>query len=306
MHDPDHIVWKIKFPLPWREPKTYKAKDGTRHPRRIIGKRRWEFLTLCVIWHHDPCVGGVDDSCATRRRLGKTHKSLLDHMGGDEARTPWFLRERAKQPQSPADAEALLRGALWHVARCTGLHRWSLWHRRLTFDQCTQLASELIHNTVDNVRGSLCLLPGYHTNCSNPDGPPREEIDIEDEDAWEREDRRALDDPRYPREATKWAREDRSILFFWMISRIVSRETARWWHEPKWHFWHWRFQFPLWQRFRRRFIERCSQCGVRYRGTSEVFTNWGCTTSWCGKCNGATAVKSPDPTDIVTAQDPRA
>lgn len=45
-----------------------------------------------------------------------------------------------------------------------GRQRWSISNRRITFEDCARLASELLHNPIDNVRSSLCLLPGWHTN----------------------------------------------------------------------------------------------------------------------------------------------
>jgi hypothetical protein len=309
MHDPMTLVWRIRIPLPWfREPKFRTNKAGERVPNRF---RMRSCISLVDVWHNDPCSDGSDDSCSTRRRLARAHKDVLESMGSDEAASPWFLRERAKIPASPADAEALLRGALWHVARCLKLDRWSWSHKRITFAWCARMASELIHNTADNVRSSLCLLPGYHTNDRNPDGPPVEEIDIEDTAAWEREGRRSLDDPRYPAEASKWARKDRSEQFFFMVARILSRETARWWHEPRWHFRHWSFQVHPWQWLMRRYVERCSRCRKRFRG-GPVFTDWGGTNRRCSSCEGSSGTATVTPysslnaNDFEQAQDPRA
>ena len=266
MHDPKTVAWELRLPFFWRE--------------------RWRRPCLLTIWHNDPEADGTDDSCCVRKRIFKKHKGLLRCLGGDEARNPWFRRERAKEPSSPADAEALLRGAMWYVATCLRLDKWSWLHRRITFRECEQLACELIHNGVDNVRSSLCLLPGWHTNDRNPDGPPAEELDIEDHAGHERESRRPAHDVRYPKEASEYWRREVSEGFFFMIAKILSRETARWWQHPRWHFWHWSFQVHAWQRFKRRFIERCSRCGVRYRGRSDVFSDWGGKT-WCGDCQGS-------------------
>lgn len=271
MHDPLHVAFEIRWPFPLRGP-------------------RWKRRPFVTIWHRDPEVGGRDDSCATRWRISTKHKSMIECAGGDEARHPWFLRERAKEPQSPADAEALLRGALWQCARMFGLRGWSLWHKRITFAQCERLACDLIHNSVDNVRSSLCLLPGWHTNDRNPDGPPVDtEMDLEDHEGHEREYRRPADDVRYPKEASKHARESNSTAFFYMIARILSRETARWWQDPKWHVWHWRIQFHPWQQFKRRFIERCSTCKQRYRGRKDVYSGFGGGATWCGDCQRTSA-----------------
>lgn len=310
MHDPMTLVWRIRIPLPWfRGSKFRTNKDGKLVPNAF--RMRAE-IRLVDIWHNDPCTDGSDDSCSVRKLLPRKHGSLLKHLGSDEAGSPWFLRERAKIPASPADAEALLRGALWHVARCLRLNRWSLFHKRVTFDWCTREASELLHNTADNVRSSLCLLPGYHTNDQNPDGPPVEEIDIEDTAAWEREGRRSLDDPRYPKEASAYWRTERSESFFFMIAKILSRETARWWQHPRWHFWHWSFQVHAWQWFMRRYVERCSQCRKRFRG-GPVSADWGGTNRRCSACSGvsvAASVSRPysslNANDFDQANDPRA
>jgi hypothetical protein len=313
MHDPMTLVWRIRIPLPWfRDSKFRKDKDGQLVPREF--RMRAE-IRLVDIWHNDPQTDGSDDSCSVRRILSRKHGSLLKHFGSDEARSPWFLRERAKIPSSPADAEALLRGALWHVARCLGLNRWSLFHKRVTFEWCAREASELLHNTADNVRSSLCLLPGYHTNDQNPDGPPAEEIDLEDHAAWAREDRRSLDDPRYPKEASEYWRRERSEGFFFMVAKILSRETARWWQHPRWHFWHWSFQVHAWRWFMRRYVERCGKCRKRFKGRS-VFSDWGGTRKWCAACEGvsepsmgasvAKPYSSLNANDFEQANDPRA
>lgn len=264
MHDPMTVAWEIRLPFLWRE--------------------RYLRPSILTIWHNDPETDGSDDSCCVRKRLLGKHRGLLQCMGGDESRIPWFLRERAKIPSSPSDAEALLRGALWYVATCTRLDRWSWSHKRVTFRQCEQLACELIHNGVDNVRSSLCLLPGYHTNDRNPDPA----------------------DVRYPKEASAYWRRELSDGFFVMIAKILSRETARWWQHPRWHFWHWSFQVPLWQRFKRRFIERCSECGKRFKGGS-AFTNYHGTRRWCGDCQSKLYAKAVvPPAAVAVAEDPRA
>lgn len=283
MHDPMSLVWRVRIPLPWfRGPKFIeRAGERVRNPFR-----RRASIPVADIWHVDPETDGSDDSCSERKRLPRRHHDVLDHMAWSEARDPWFQRERAKRPTSPADAETLLRGALWDVARATRLNRWSLFHRRVTFAACAQLASELLHNNVDNVRGSLCLLPGWHTNDRKP-GVEFVEVDINDDKAMDRERARPATDDAYPAEASAWAREEASKDFFRMCARILSRRTARWWQRPRWHVHHWSIRITAWQWFRRRFIERCSTCGVRYRGSSNVYTDWHGTRTWCAKCQGA-------------------
>jgi hypothetical protein len=140
MHDPMTVAFEV--PRPWPE-------------RGFRGEWRWP--SLITIWHVDPETDGSDDSCGwSRPRLSKDDLGRLKWIAGSEARSPWFLREAAKEPSSPADAEALMRGALLTTAR--------LLHLKLTLVEATTLASSLIHEPADNVRSRLCLLPGYHTN----------------------------------------------------------------------------------------------------------------------------------------------
>lgn len=285
MHDPMSVAWELRLPLPWKEPKTYRARDGSLQPARFVGgKRRWRSLRLVTIWHNDPCTDGTDDSCNLGRRAVRKHKGLLECAGADEARSPWFQRERAKVPQSPADAECLLRGALWDMARMLRLDRWSIHHKRLTFADCTQLACDLLHNTVDNVRTTLCLLPGWHTNEPMPDGTYPPEIDIEDDEAHDAETRRPVTDARYPQDTSEWKRKELATRFFGMCARILTRHTARWWQSWRWHFWHWSFQVHPWQQLRRRWWERCDICHQRLKGGT-TYSDWHGTRRWCEACD---------------------
>ncbi len=294
MHDPMTVAWELRLLLPWREPKHYRNREGALMPRRFIGGvRRFVRLPLLTIWHVDPERDGSDDSCSVSKRLSSLQRQMLVHAGGDEARRPWFLRERAREPSSPADAECLLRGALWHVASITRLNRWSLFHRRITFAQCTQLANELIHNSVDNVRSSLCLLPGWHTNdrmvVPHPQKANQDDFDMNSPEYDQYLDELAAQPlDHYPKDASPDSRRRESEDFFYMCGRILARRAARWWQHPRWHFWHWHFQVHPWQRFLRRFVERCSICHARYRGRNDVYSGFGGGQTWCGDCQAKT------------------
>lgn len=272
MHDPDTLAFDLFLPLPWK-----RWKSKTR------GLSSYARIPLLTIWHHDPQRDGTDDYCAVRKRLARRHHSLIESWGDDEGRDPWFQAERARSTRRPADAECLLRGALWHVTRCFRLHSWSLFHRRVTFDDCSRLAAEMLHNPIDNLRSALCLLPGWHTNEAMPGTDLHEEIPLDDDEGWKREKARPLSD--YPAEATAHWRSDCGKRFFYTIARILSSESARWWHRPKWHFWHWRIQWTLYQRIKRRWWERCDMCRERFRGAS-VYSDWHGTRKWCGNCRG--------------------
>lgn len=145
MHDPMTVAFEIKHPF---------------FPRRFGKHLLWP--SLITVWHVDPERDGSDDSCGWGRvRLTVDQKGQLDWLAGCEARAPWLLREAAKEPASPCDAEALMRGALLAVARQL--------RQRMSLAEATEVAVSLIHSPHDNVRSHLCLLPGYHTNATDDD-----------------------------------------------------------------------------------------------------------------------------------------
>lgn len=124
--------------------------------------------TQVTLWHRDPEKDGTDDSCGwSFVKVPKSIKSTLDFWGGEEAKHPWFQRDCAKEPQSVADAECLLRGALLQTAHVC--------HVKLSCDAAGALASRLIHNQVDNIRSSLVFLPGWHSNNPEPTEYDRKE-----------------------------------------------------------------------------------------------------------------------------------
>lgn len=112
---------------------------------------------------------------------------------------PWYLQLKAEREQSPADAESLLRGLLLDTAEALKV--------KVSFRWAEETASRLLHNSVDNVRGTFCFVPGYHSNFTE-------------------------DDPRH--------RTRRMLDIYLMAGRIILREKRPWYKHPRWHFWHWK------------------------------------------------------------------
>lgn len=213
MHDPMTVAFDIRCPWPGQQ----------------FG------LTVLTIWHVDPEADGSDDSCGwSRPKLSKKQRSIIDHLAYCEAQTPWFLRDPVKRISSPADAEALLRGAIQMVSRSLGC--------KLRWPDICEMACDLAHNSNDNFQGSLCHLPGWHTN-------------LKEDDVDER--KRA------------------AAVFFSLVARVVLRQRRRWWQHPRWHVWHWRIQVPVLQNFKRWVFSRCEHCGKGFRWGESP-----CTTSW--------------------------
>lgn len=134
-------------------------------------------------------------------------KIKLEHMHALEFRAwcegenggPWYLQLRSKRETSVADAECLLRGLLVDTAEALKV--------KISFDWATKQASYMLNNPIDNVRGSFCFYPGYHSNFTE-------------------------DDPKH--------RTRRMLELYCMAARQVLRHVRPWYKHPRWHYWHWK------------------------------------------------------------------
>lgn len=176
------------------------------------------FFTL---WHVDPEKDGSDDSCGwSYPRLTKQQMDRLDNLAWWEAREPWFMAQRAKKYNDPARAECLIRGIIVFAAKVLEV--------KMTWESICKMACELTHNGCENFRGSLCYLPGYHSNFET-------------------------DTPKHREECFK------SSLY--SIGQVILRSKRPWYKHPKWHFWHWQLQVHLWDAWKRWMFARCYVCG---------------------------------------------
>lgn len=190
---------------------------------------------IVTIWHVDPETDGSDDSCGWAfPRLTKHQKSMCGHCGYCEAQTPWFQRDPVKRISSPADAEALMRGLILGVARMLRV--------KLSWNEVCKMACDLTHNCHDNFQGSLCHLPGWHTNF---------EEDRHDE------------------------RELRATGLFSNVARVILQKKRPWYRHPRWHVWHWKIQIHPFANFKRWMFSRCCKCGKGFRwGEAPCTANW--------------------------------
>lgn len=70
------------------------------------------------------------------------------------------------------------------------------------------------------------------------------------------------------------------------IWRCFRRFYRPWYKHPRWHLHHWKIQFRPWQSFKRRYLDKCSECGKR-GFTGSAYSDWGGSRIWCHKCNEA-------------------
>lgn len=221
MHDPLTVAWEIR--APWFKQDKHFPK-GRYHP------------SLVTIWHVDPEADGSDDSCGwSRPRLTAEQRKTVRALAWGEARAPWFQWAYAKTLQSPTDAETLCRAAILQVAGALDL--------RVSFEEATAWAIELVHSPMDNIRGSLCFIPGWHSNFE--------------------EDR-------------EQDREEAAAGLFSIIAQFILRRRRPWYKHPRFHVHHWKVQFHMVQRLKRWLFSRCAVCKGRFRyGEAPTSTSWG-------------------------------
>lgn len=225
MHDPMTVVCDIKRPWP-------------RLTRAGVERKHWGWFywpTWITVWHVDPERDGSDDSCGwSSPKLTKAQISDLAFFAGCEARDPWLLRDRGKQPNNAAEAEAKLIYAIEMVAQRLNV--------AISSREAVKWAAHLLHNPIDNVRGSLCHLPGWHTNNHE---------DNEDD------------------------RRERALSLYCLLARFILRQRRPWYRHPRFHVWHWKIQIHPVQAFKRWAFSRCAGCGKRFRyGYSPVSGSW--------------------------------
>lgn len=71
--------------------------------------------------------------------------------------------------------------------------------------------------------------------------------------------------------------------FCFLIYRCYRIYYRPWYKHPRWHIRHWKIQFHPWQQFKRRYLDKCCECGKRgFKGS--VYGDWNGTKTWCNDC----------------------
>lgn len=69
-----------------------------------------------------------------------------------------------------------------------------------------------------------------------------------------------------------------------LIYRVWKRFHRKWYQHPRWHIHHWSIQFHPYQRLKRRYFDKCSECGKRgFKGAA--YSDWDGTKTWHEECN---------------------
>lgn len=216
MHDPWTVAFEIEYPWhahkPW--PKNHikwesltPAQQRNRSPHWREGYRE-SFLT---IWHVDPETDGSDDSCGfSYPKLTAKQRDKIKWLAWAEAQEPWLQRAHCKKISDAVLAETLARAGVLATARALNVD--------VSLDEATRIAVRLVNHGTDNIRGSLCFMPGYHSN--------------------------SQDDNAHDREYC-------ATGLFSCFARQILSSRRRWYQYPRWHFWHWKFQVHPYQKFKR-------------------------------------------------------
>jgi hypothetical protein len=221
MHDPNIVAFEIKSPLRSRPSELW--PKGCRN-------------SLLTIWHKDPERKGDDDSCGWGYpNLTDSQLKTLKNLAWSEAHDPWFQQHGARRigVEDLAWADPLMRGAVQLVARALGV--------RASWGEICAWASRFVNNPMDNFRGGLCHLPGYHTN--------------------------------FPDDREDW-RQDTALGLYVGIAHHILRDRRPWWRHPRWHVHHWRFQLHPLQHFLRWAFTRCKVCGGRFKWGETGVGTW--------------------------------
>lgn len=82
--------------------------------------------------------------------------------------------------------------------------------------------------------------------------------------------------------------------FFMIVYNNYLRFYRPWYKHPKWHVHHWRIQFHPWQKFYRRFFQKCAVCGKRgFPKGVHAMGDWSGTRTWHSTCDNMHGGNAP-------------
>lgn len=88
--------------------------------------------------------------------------------------------------------------------------------------------------------------------------------------------------------------EERIRHFVSVVLSDIMRKLRPWYQHPKWHLHHWKIQFHLFQKLKRRYWDKCCKCGKRgFKGSA--CSNWDGDRIWHHECDDASIHVNPKP-----------
>lgn len=218
------------------------------------GHYRSPFIT---IWHVDPEKDGTDDSCGWFMRQRHLPKDLVDKVKKEFEfnfkNNYWFNEAGYSQFSTIGVVINMFHAAAWQYFMWKHGGHYTKKGRR----QCDRFMK---NNLFDIIHFA-----------ENPTDSLHGEVVM-----------------KYGVES----KDERCNHFATIIIAYIMRRLRPWYRHPRWHIHHWRIQFHPWQRFKRRYLEKCSMCGKR-GFTGAAYSDWGGSKIWCEKCQQSTHKPSP-------------
>lgn len=237
MHSPETLAFSIKNPF------IKKDKHGYRP-------------SLISIWHKDPCTDGTDDSCGWFIRLRHADKDVYEKIvkefesewdrtftsedSGYTYNCGWFNPEG----ENILSVQGIVFNMYLYAAKIVlnpygKISPTKAWSKAWKFmDKYRSQIMYFAENTRDSMRD--VIVRKFAIGCN-------EKYTVE--------------------KRNEFIRECAKIIY-----TDILRKTRKWYQHPRWHIRHWEIQFHPLQNIKRRYWDKCCECGKRgFKGSAITF-----------------------------------
>lgn len=214
-------------------------------------------MPLITIWHNDPEKDGTDDSCGwfMRTRHGdpemqKKIKSAIDfdfdRTFKSDGGTTYYTGYFSPISGMPNFSTQGIVLDMFSKAS------WEFfkYNRKKHKKWMNENLYDILHfaeNTADSLKDEV--LGTWRIGCGEP---------------WKRDE--ALN--HYT-----------SVIYSWIL-----RSNRKWYQHPRWHIHHWSIQFHPLRQLKRRYWDKCCECGKRgFKGSAH--SDWNGTKTWHSECD---------------------
>lgn len=218
------------------------------------GHYRNPFIT---IWHVDPEKDGTDDSCGWFIRIRHIDKVLVDKVRKEFRfnfdHNYWFNEAGYPKFSTSGTVLQMYQCAVWQLFMWQNNNKPTNCARK----QMDKFFRKHLHEILLFAENPVdSLYNSIHSVC----GDEKKDARIEN--------------------------------FVSIVLADVIRKIRPWYQHPKWHIHHWKIQFHPWQRFKRRYLDKCCKCGRR-GFKSAPFSDWNGTKRWHQGCDDSRVNPKP-------------
>ena len=259
MHDPLSVAFEIKSPF--KTNKSLLFPDGYRK-------------SMITIWHCDPEKDGTDDSCGWHISGRHFPKNLIDDIA-KEFESEWDNTHKGEsgyvyncgwfnpEGENILSVSAIVLNMYVYAAKIAlnpdgKIEPGKMWD--ISWKFVNKNYAQIMYfaeNNRDNMRDTI--VRKFEIGCKE--------------------------------EYTKEKRLEMIRRCASIVARDIMRRSRVWYKHPRWHIWHWRIQFHPFQDLKRRYWDKCCECGKRGFKTSAI-GNWSGTKRWHPECDSHS---TPDP-----------